>query len=349
MATPSACAGAKVLKVAASKCFLTGSFWNAAAPMAAALAMEIIERDAVIPALERQGQKLIEGMLQLGQAHGIPLQASGPPAMPYLRVANDPSFRAQQALCAAAIQAGLYLHPHHNWFISAAHSPEIIETSLERFAQALQTFAAGQKIRMAKWCVWACISPLFFTALLANAPSSSLYQIHAQAPAPFANQDALLYTRALLAAHPAIKQRMRIPEYAHAQYGWSYGSQVYGSEATMLHLIALQIKSMAEAQAIHSESDLLDPQYGIGSRTTKTRLHQQSAGNLGHPIQQALFERSNPLTLHSLYRAFRKSIKIPYPFRPAAKPEMASAKQHSPAPSCYQLFEDTVSNQNSAI
>ena len=142
----SACAGAKELKVAASKCFLTGSFWNAAAPMAAALkTMEIIERDAVIPALERQGQKLIEGMLQLGQAHGISLQASGPPAMPYLRVANDPSFRAQQALCAAAIQAGLYLHPHHNWFISAAHSPEIIETSLERFAQALQTLAAGPK------------------------------------------------------------------------------------------------------------------------------------------------------------------------------------------------------------
>ena len=72
---------------------------------------------------------------------------------------------------------------------------------------------------MAKWCIWACISPLFFTALLANAPSTSLYQIHAQAPAPFANQDALLYTRALLAAHPAIMQRMRIPEYAHAQYG----------------------------------------------------------------------------------------------------------------------------------
>lgn len=165
---------------------------------------------------------------------------------------------------------------------------------------------------MAKWCIWACISPLFFTALLANGPSTSLYQIHAQAPAPFANQDALLYTRALLAAHPAIKQRMCTPEYAHAQYGWSYGSQVYGSEATMLHLIALQIKSMAEAQAIHSESDLLDPQYGIGSKNHKDKgCINNPLAVLGHPIQQALFERSNPLTLHSLYHAFRKSIKNP--------------------------------------
>lgn len=130
----SACAGAKKLKIAASKTFLTGSFWNAAAPMAAALkTLEIAEREKVADQLEVQGQRLIDGMLEIGEANCLPLQASGPPAMPYVRVANDPSFHKQQALCAAAIQNGLYLHPHHNWFLCAAHTAQVIDESLERF------------------------------------------------------------------------------------------------------------------------------------------------------------------------------------------------------------------------
>ena len=83
----SACVGRKALKVAASKTFLTGSFWNAASPMAAALkTIEIVERDNVVAELDRLGTRLIDGMLDLGLRYGIPLQSSGPPAMPYLRV-----------------------------------------------------------------------------------------------------------------------------------------------------------------------------------------------------------------------------------------------------------------------
>jgi glutamate-1-semialdehyde 2,1-aminomutase len=137
----SSCAGAKALKIAASKTFLTGSFWNAAAPMAAALkTLEIAERDKVADQIEIQGKRLIDGMLKIGEQHGTPLQVSGPPAMPYVRVANDPSFRKQQALCSEAIQNGLYLHPHHNWFLSAAHTADVIDESLGRFSQCLGTF-----------------------------------------------------------------------------------------------------------------------------------------------------------------------------------------------------------------
>ena len=135
----SACVGHKALKVAASKCFLTGSFWNAPVPMAAALkTIEIAERDAVAIELERRGTQLVEGMLKLGERYGIPLQASGPPAMPYVRVAEDHSFRKQQALCAAATQNGLYLHPHHNWFLCAAHTRDVIHECIQRFETALQ-------------------------------------------------------------------------------------------------------------------------------------------------------------------------------------------------------------------
>ena len=134
----SACAGTSTFKVAASKCFLTGSFWNCAVPMAVAMkTMEITERDAIPEQLERRGTQLIEGMLALGKRYGVALQASGEPAMPYVRVADDASFKRQQKLCAAAVQEGLFLHPHHNWFLSAAHTEEIIEESLQSFERAL--------------------------------------------------------------------------------------------------------------------------------------------------------------------------------------------------------------------
>jgi glutamate-1-semialdehyde 2,1-aminomutase len=136
----SACAGKRALKVAASKCFLTGSFWNAAVPIAAALkTLEIAGRENLPKQLEINGEQLVSGMLALGESHGVPLQSSGPGAMPYVRVAEDTSFHKQQALCVAAVEQGLYLHPHHNWFLSAAHTTGIIEECLKRFEAALKS------------------------------------------------------------------------------------------------------------------------------------------------------------------------------------------------------------------
>lgn len=133
-----ACLGGQALKVAASKTFLTGSFWNSPVPMAAALkTIEIAIREDLPNRLEQLGTKLVEGMLALGKQKGILLQASGPPAMPYVRVADDPSFHRQQALCSAAIQNGLFLHPHHNWFLGMGHTEEVIEESLRRFERSL--------------------------------------------------------------------------------------------------------------------------------------------------------------------------------------------------------------------
>ncbi|MEM1223189.1 MAG: aminotransferase class III-fold pyridoxal phosphate-dependent enzyme [Verrucomicrobiota bacterium] len=141
----SACVGRSSLKVAASKTFLTGSFWNSASSLAAALkTIEIAERDNVVEALEERGNRLIEGMLELGQKRELPLQSSGPAAIPYIRVADDHSFHKQQALCAAAAEKGLFLHPHHNWFLSAAHTEPEIDEALQRFDLALSAVQREQ-------------------------------------------------------------------------------------------------------------------------------------------------------------------------------------------------------------
>ncbi|MDF3056678.1 MAG: aminotransferase class [Rariglobus sp.] len=134
----SACVGRTAHKAAASRVFLTGSYWNDPAPMAAALAtLDIIVRDNIPARLTALGERFVTGFLSLGEKHGLPLVASGPPAMPYVRVGDDPSFMRTQQLCAAAVAHGVFLHPHHNWFISAAHAEADIDEALHRLDRAI--------------------------------------------------------------------------------------------------------------------------------------------------------------------------------------------------------------------
>ena len=134
-----AAVGRTETKVAASQVFLTGSFWNSQAPMAAALkVMEIIRRDGVPAKLAAAGERLVEGMLARGRDHGVQLVASGPPAMPYVRVSGDDSLRKTQGLYSKAAARGVLFHPNHNWFLSTAHTDAEIDEALDRFTLALE-------------------------------------------------------------------------------------------------------------------------------------------------------------------------------------------------------------------
>jgi glutamate-1-semialdehyde 2,1-aminomutase len=134
----SAAVGREALRPAASRVFATGSFWNNPAPHAAALkTMEVLERDTCIPGMLQRGSEWIDAFLALGKKHGIELKASGTPTLPYIRIAEDPGFFKQQSFCSAAIRQGVFLHPHHNWFIGAAHDDALLEESLAAIDRAL--------------------------------------------------------------------------------------------------------------------------------------------------------------------------------------------------------------------
>ncbi len=138
----SACAGRAAIKVAASRVYLTGSYWNDPAPMAAALAtLDIIARENLPEKLARAGRRLVDGMVELGARHGVELLSSGPAALPYVRVKDDPSLMRTQRLCAAAAAHGVFLHPHHNWFMGAAHTDSEIDEALARLHRAFVTSA----------------------------------------------------------------------------------------------------------------------------------------------------------------------------------------------------------------
>jgi glutamate-1-semialdehyde 2,1-aminomutase len=133
----SAALGRKELRVAASKVFLSGSYWNSPPPMAAALAcLQIMQREDTVATLRHSGETLMNGLLAAGKQHGFEMIASGPPAVPFLSFADDPSLRRQQRFCAEVTQRGAIFHPHHNWFLSAAHTPDDIAATLRMADEA---------------------------------------------------------------------------------------------------------------------------------------------------------------------------------------------------------------------
>jgi len=135
----SALVGSEALKSIAAKVFYTGSYWFSAGPMAAALAtLKELERIDGPGLMAAAGQRLTGGLKDLARAHGFDLKVSGHPAMPYLRLTDDESLMLHQEWCGECTRRGAYFTSHHNWFLSAAHTEEDIQRTLEIADQAFK-------------------------------------------------------------------------------------------------------------------------------------------------------------------------------------------------------------------
>jgi glutamate-1-semialdehyde 2,1-aminomutase len=133
----SATLGRQELRVAAAKVFLTGSFWYGAVPMAASLAcLRVLERDNAISHMQKMGMLLTEGLQQRATKHGLQVRNSGPPSLPYLTFSNEKNFLRQQRFCTETVRRGVFFHPHHNWFISAALKERDVEQALRAADEA---------------------------------------------------------------------------------------------------------------------------------------------------------------------------------------------------------------------
>jgi glutamate-1-semialdehyde 2,1-aminomutase len=116
---------------AASKLYVTGSFWCEAPPMAAALATQRAMREGdVVAHLVAMGQRLRDGLNKLARQAGLGLRQTGPVQMPTVMFDDDADGAKGRAFCAAALRAGTYFHPRHNMFLSAAHQVEDIDHAL---------------------------------------------------------------------------------------------------------------------------------------------------------------------------------------------------------------------------
>lgn len=113
--------------------YITGTHFFSAVPMVAAMTtMRIIQRDGVVDYVHELGVKLRDGILQQAAAYGVDAVYSGHPALPFLRLTGDGGdFSHNRFFCGEAAKRGIFLHPHHNWFLSGAHTDADIEKALQ--------------------------------------------------------------------------------------------------------------------------------------------------------------------------------------------------------------------------
>src|SRR5262245_13259239 len=137
--------GRDSLRDAAQQVFVTGSFWFAAVPMAAALAtLDALETERGIERMTRAGTLLREGLGRQARAHGLRIRQTGPVQLPFLTFKADVAagtFERANVFTGEAARRGVWLHPWHNWFLSAAHTDADVAFALE------QTDAAFAAVR----------------------------------------------------------------------------------------------------------------------------------------------------------------------------------------------------------
>ncbi|WP_315831679.1 aminotransferase class III-fold pyridoxal phosphate-dependent enzyme [Bradyrhizobium prioriisuperbiae] len=117
---------------AAQQVYVTGSFWCAAVPMAAAVAtIRKLRATDAIATMEAMGRRLREGLEQQARTYDLPLRQTGPVQMPLIMFDGDPDFALGHRFVLEALQRGVYLHPWHNMFLSSAHQAADIDRVLE--------------------------------------------------------------------------------------------------------------------------------------------------------------------------------------------------------------------------
>jgi glutamate-1-semialdehyde 2,1-aminomutase len=141
-----AVAGNDRYRKAAQKVYLTGSFWCSAVPMAAAIAtIRKLRRVDAIATMETTGRHLRTGIEQQAMAHGFDVRQSGPVQMPLLIFGNDPDCRLGDRFVTEVLARGVYMHPWHNMFLSAAHTMADIDEVLHATQGAFRAMAGADR------------------------------------------------------------------------------------------------------------------------------------------------------------------------------------------------------------
>lgn len=136
--------GVDSLRESASRIYTTGSFWYSGISMAAGI--ETLRQASAPdfgPDLERSGEMLRRGLLEQAKSYDLAVTHTGPVQIPLLQFDDDDDFTIVAHWASECIARGVYLHPWHNWFLSSAHTGEVISQILERTDEA---FAATAKL-----------------------------------------------------------------------------------------------------------------------------------------------------------------------------------------------------------
>lgn len=131
-------------KQAASRIYVTGSFWFAGAAMAASLeTLRLIRTTDYLERTVAMGNRLREGLSSIAATRDLHLSQTGPVQMPLIMIVNDEGncdFAKSSTFAGGMIAGGVYFHPFHNMFIGAAMTDADIDHALEVADKVAKTF-----------------------------------------------------------------------------------------------------------------------------------------------------------------------------------------------------------------
>ena len=128
---------------AATRIFVTGSFWFQAVPMAAAVAtIHTLRDEDAVATMERVGNRLRDEFDRLAEDLGVEIRQTGPVQMPNLSFPDDDEYTKARAFSAVMLERGVIVHPRHNWFLSTAHDDDDVDRFLEAAEAALHAVPA---------------------------------------------------------------------------------------------------------------------------------------------------------------------------------------------------------------
>lgn len=129
-----------------------GTFNGNPLGVAAALAtLEELARDAgaVYTRMRDLGQRLMQGIREVAKAQEVPVLLQGPGAVFYMWFTNAPAIRTYREsasvsrepyarFAVAMLEAGVRVIPGGRWYLTASHTDEDVDRTLEAVARALQ-------------------------------------------------------------------------------------------------------------------------------------------------------------------------------------------------------------------
>lgn len=137
---PLACVlGTDRFREGASSVYTTGSFWFSAVAMAASLAtIRTLRDEGAVEKMASMGEAFRAGIAEQAERFEIGIKQTGPAQMPNLSFDLDGvgDYEFANLFSSTAMQHGLYIHPRHNWFVSAAMTNEDLELALDATGQA---------------------------------------------------------------------------------------------------------------------------------------------------------------------------------------------------------------------
>jgi glutamate-1-semialdehyde 2,1-aminomutase len=125
---------------------ISSTFYADPSAMAAALTTITILRETdALDHVWRMGSAFQSGLRDLVDAYAIPAEVVGYPPMPFLRFTHTDQGerrRITELFFAETTRLGILLHPNHQWFVSAAHSIDDIEFTLDGCEYVFKTLSA---------------------------------------------------------------------------------------------------------------------------------------------------------------------------------------------------------------